>query len=295
MKPDDNKNLIAALSESSIFREYSQAFKEATGLPISVRPLESWQVAHHGQESENPFCALIAEKSRSCAACLQVQHELTTAALEGTTSLTCPHGLCDTAVPVRVGERVIGFLLTGQVFNRKPSAAQFERTEQLLAKWEYKIDPKRLRRLYYKTPVIPKKRYDSIVKMLTIFAEHFSIVSNQILVRRASQEPPMIAKAKEYIEAHKTEDLTLAQVAKAVNTSTFYFCKMFKRFTGMNYTEYVSRVRLEKAKNLLLNRNLNVSEIAFEVGFQSLTHFNRVFKRFVGQSPTAFRERLPAV
>ena len=63
-----------------------------------------------------------------------------------------------------------------------------------------------------------------------------------------------------------------------MNTSTFYFCKLFKRSTGLNFTDYVSRVRIEKAKNLLLNPNLRVSEIAYEIGFQSLTHFNRVFK-----------------
>jgi AraC-like DNA-binding protein len=52
-------------------------------------------------------------------------------------------------------------------------------------------------------------------------------------------------------------------------------------------------VRVEKAKNLLLNPNLRISEIAYEVGFQSLTHFNRVFKRVVGQSPTDYRAELP--
>ena len=68
---------------------------------------------------------------------------------------------------------------------------------------------------------------------------------------------------------------------------------MFKKATGINFTEYVSRTRTEKAKNLLLNPNLRVSEIAYEVGFQSLTHFNRIFKKLVGQSPTEYRSRLP--
>ena len=62
--------------------------------------------------------------------------------------------------------------------------------------------------------------------------------------------------------------------------------------TGINFTEYVSRLRTEKAKNLLLNPNLRVSEIAYEVGFQSLTHFNRVFKKVVGESPTEYRGHL---
>ena len=81
-------------------------------------------------------------------------------------------------------------------------------------------------------------------------------------------------------------------MAKAVNSSPFYFCKMFKKGTGINFTEYLSRIRIERSKNLLLNPHLRVSEIAFEVGFQSLTHFNRVFKNTVGQSPTHYREQL---
>ena len=75
-----------------------------------------------------------------------------------------------------------------------------------------------------------------------------------------------------------------------MHSSTFYFCKMFKKITGINFTDYVSRMRVENAKNLLLNPNLRVSEIAYEVGFQSLTHFNRVFRALVGKAPSAFRE-----
>ena len=74
----------------------------------------------------------------------------------------------------------------------------------------------------------------------------------------------------------------------------FYFCKLFKKATGINFTEFVSRLRVEKAKNLLINPNLRISEIAYEVGFQSLTHFNRIFKKIAGQSPTDYREHLPA-
>jgi AraC-like DNA-binding protein len=51
-------------------------------------------------------------------------------------------------------------------------------------------------------------------------------------------------------------------------------------------------MRIEKAKNLLLNPNLRISEIAYEIGFQSLTHFNRVFKKIIGQSPTEYRSQL---
>jgi len=131
-----------------------------------------------------------------------------------------------------------------------------------------------------------------MVKLLQIFAQHLSMISNQVVVQQANAEPPIITRAKEFIKHNQTEDISLGQVAKAVNTSTFYFCKMFKKVTGINFTDYVSRQRIESAKNLLLNPNLRVSEIAYEVGFQSLTHFNRVFKKIIGQSPTEYRSQL---
>jgi AraC-like DNA-binding protein len=117
-------------------------------------------------------------------------------------------------------------------------------------------------------------------------------LSNQVFIQRENSEPPVIAKARAFIAEHQTEALTLGQVAKAVNVSSYYFCKMFKKIAGINFTEYVARARIEKSKNLLLNPNLRISEVAFEVGFQSLTHFNRVFKKILGQSPTQYRAQL---
>ena len=67
--------------------------------------------------------------------------------------------------------------------------------------------------------------------------------------------------------------------------------RQFKKATGLTFTDYLGRVRVEKAKSLLLNPNLRISEIAYAVGFQSLRHFNRVFRELTGQSPTDFRKK----
>jgi YesN/AraC family two-component response regulator len=158
--------------------------------------------------------------------------------------------------------------------------------------WGVLTDPKDLRKAYFDTRVLSTRQHESVVKLLTIFAEHLSMVSNRIVVQEQNAEPPVIARAKQYIAEHQTEELSLDQVAKSVHTSKFYFCKMFKKATGINFTDYLSRIRTERAKNLLLNPNLRVSEVAYEVGFQSLTHFNRVFKRILGESPTEYRGRL---
>ena len=290
----ENKNLIEALSTSKIYQDYERAFSEMTGMPVSLRPVESWQLPQHGKKHENPFCGMMAEKSRSCAACLRLQQALADKAQHEAHTLTCEFGLSDTAVPVRLGDKLIGFLQTGQVFRKKPTNTQFERTAKLIAEWGIEVEKDRLRHAYFETKVVSPKQHEALVNLLTIFAQHISMVSNQVLVQERNAESPLITRAKRYIEEKQGEDLSLGEVAKAVNTSTFYFCKMFKKATGLHFTEYVSRVRIEKAKNLLLNPNLRVSEVAFEIGFQSLTHFNRVFKKIVGQSPTEYREQISA-
>ena len=283
---------MEALLSSKLFQEYERAFTEATGLPIALRPVDSWQLPLHGKQNEGPFCALMAERSRACGSCLEVQEKLAQAANGQPATSICPAGMSDTVVPVRLGDRLIGFLQTGQIFRKPPTQQQFERTAQLLAKWGIKLDRAALRQAYFATRVVPAKRHEAVIKLLSIFAQQLSALSNQILVQQENAEPPLIARAKAFITEHQTESLSLGQVAKSVNSSPFYFCKLFKKATGLNFTDYLSRIRIERAKNLLLNPNLRVSEIAFEVGFQSLTHFNRVFKHTVGQSPTQYREQL---
>lgn len=294
--PDTSaKQLVEKLTSSQIFRDYEEAFSTATGMPVSFRPVESWQLAHSKSRHQNPFCVLMAETSRTCAACLQVQQELSENAREQPATVSCFAGLCDTAVPVRQGEKLFGFLQTGQVMLKKPTKRQFDRTADKLIDWGLKVDLARMEEAYFHTQVLSGRQYEAMVKLLGIFARHLGLVANQIMVQDQNAEPPMITRAREFITANQTEDISLGDVAKAVNTSTFYFCKMFKKATGLNFTDYLSRVRIEKAKNLLLNPNLRISEIAYEVGFQSLTHFNRVFRKLVGQSPTQYREKLPGM
>lgn len=294
MQENDHDRLVERLSKSRIFADYQRAFSEATGLPLSLRPVEAWQPVHHGQAHENPFCALMAETSRTCAACLEVQEKLAENPGAGPRTVTCFAGLSDTAVPLRFGDELVGFLQTGQVFvGEQPAKGAFDRTARQLLDWGLKTDLRRTEEAWFHSRVVSREQYEAMVRLLAIFAQHLALVGNQVLVQERNAEPAAVVRAKRFIAEHQDEPLTLGQVAQAVNTSSFYFCKLFKKATGLNFTEYVSRVRVEKAKALLLNPNARVSEVAYEVGFQSLTHFNRVFRRIVGQSPTEYRRRLP--
>jgi AraC-like DNA-binding protein len=98
-----------------------------------------------------------------------------------------------------------------------------------------------------------------------------------------------IWRARQFIEQHCGEEISLTKLAKAVNSSANHLSEKFKQVTGVNFVDYVARTRFEKASDLLLNSNRRISEIAFAAGFQSLSQFNRVFKKLAGKSPTDYR------
>jgi len=288
----NGRAIVDQLRQSRIYRDYEAAFRETTGLPINLRTTEAFDLPHHNDPKENPFCALMATTNRSCAACLQLQKQVEEDAKLEPKTLKCFAGLCDSAVPVRVGENLIAFLQTGQILLHQPSAKQFKRTARLLVQWGWEVDLKSLEEAYFQTRVVTKKQYESILRLLTIFAQHLSTLSNQLIVKQETAESPVISRARTFITEHQGEDLSLGQVAQAVNMSAFYFCKTFKKSTGMTFTDYLARIRVEKVKNLLLNPHKRVSEAAYEAGFQSLSQFNRVFRKIAGESPSRYRERL---
>lgn len=297
MTPDSisaqqSRTLVAQLKRSRIFRDYEQAFRETTGLPLSLRPIEAFDLPHQGDPKESPFCALMAQTNKSCAACLQLQRRVEEEAQLQAKTLRCFAGLCDSAVPVRVGENLVAFLQTGQVFMEKPGRDEFSRATKQLLQFGVEADLKRLEEAYFQSRVISKKQYDSIVRLLTIFAQHLSALSNQLMVEGEAVGMPGIEKARVLINTRHADQLSLGEVARAVNMSAFYFCKSFKKVTGLTFTSYLARVRVEKVKNLLLDPNRRVSEAAYECGFQSLSQFNRVFRRIAGESPSEYRERL---
>jgi YesN/AraC family two-component response regulator len=106
---------------------------------------------------------------------------------------------------------------------------------------------------------------------------------------RNRAEPVAIWKARKYVDEHSREELSLTRVAKAVNMNANYLSENFKQVTGIKFVDYVAHARFKNACDLLRNSRLRISEIAFAVGFQSLSQFNRVFKRISGKSPTKYR------
>ena len=100
---------------------------------------------------------------------------------------------------------------------------------------------------------------------------------------------PRISRAIAHMHQHFTENLTLTGVAGEVGFSRFHFCRLFHRQTGVAFHDYLHQLRVARAKTLLVERDLSVTEVAYAVGFNDLSHFDKTFRRIAGGSPTQFR------
>ena len=119
--------------------------------------------------------------------------------------------------------------------------------------------------------------------------EIVKLVTKQIdEVRHCMTRP--VRNAKQYIQEHYRETITLEEVSGIAGFNASYFSALFKKESGMTFLEYLSNVRVNKAKELLHNTELSIAEICCNVGYLDIKHFNKIFKRITSVSPAEFRK-----
>lgn len=105
-------------------------------------------------------------------------------------------------------------------------------------------------------------------------------------------EADVIYQIKKYIIKHSQEDISLDVLGKQVGLSPVYISKMFKEKLGVNYIDFLTECRIEKAKKLMGNPDKSIKEIAFEVGYHEPNYFSKVFKKIANVSPKEYREKI---
>jgi AraC-like DNA-binding protein/ligand-binding sensor protein len=289
----DDSRLIDALRHSKLYRDYERTFTEATGLPLGLRPVEFFGLPFQGKKNENEFCAFLASGKSSCCLCLETQARVAESGGKDPRSIQCPFGLTESAVPIRLGERIIGFLCTGQVFTTRTNPGDRALQQKRLFTERSPAEQKALR-LWKQTPRIDAVKYKAMVRLLIFFSKQLSALSNQLLIEQKCREPEVIMRARRFVAENKRGRVSLSSAAKAAGASMFHFCTLFHQTTGLKFSDYVARSRIENARVLLCDPRRRMCEVASEAGFQSMTAFNRAFRRVVGQSPTEYRTDLAA-
>ncbi len=135
------------------------------------------------------------------------------------------------------------------------------------------------------------KDYAELSHWLTGWLEDFISSS---LVRVTPAPPDSIALALEFMKNNLAEPLTRDEVARACNMSYGYFSKIFHQKTGYTFTDLLNKFRIEKACTLIDETGLNINQVALESGFADQSYFSKVFRRYHGVSPLAYRRRKAA-
>ncbi|WP_144149125.1 helix-turn-helix domain-containing protein [Paraburkholderia sp. BCC1884] len=128
----------------------------------------------------------------------------------------------------------------------------------------------------------------SLAIVSRVIARHFTVTERK--AREASALPSWrLSRAIDYIDAHLSESIGLADIANSTGLTRMHFASQFRRATGMRPHEYLLRRRIDHAQQLLLESRHNVLDVALSCGFRSQAHFTTVFKRLVGETPYCWR------
>jgi len=183
-------------------------------------------------------------------------------------TITGVAGVVETRVPVKVGKSMLASLVTGGVRLQPATDAHFMPVAKALLDSDRSAAEIRGAKVHFEqVPVMEPERYEAAVAILRSFSLQLGESAHRVLFAHATHEPEPVRNAKN-------------------------FCKLFKRATGLTFTDFVNRARVEKAKRLLMRPSARITEIAYDVGFQSLSHFNRSFRRIADESPSEFRCRM---
>lgn len=136
------------------------------------------------------------------------------------------------------------------------------------------------------------RQCESYESLTVLFEGYFKEYKDRIKERIVSSEKKDIILAKEYIESHYRENLTLEVLAGVVHMNPYYFSSFFKKNSGENFKDYLNKVRLKHAVDLLISTDKRTAEIAEETGFRDGRGFSELFSRAYGETPSSYRKRV---
>ena len=131
----------------------------------------------------------------------------------------------------------------------------------------------------------------TILYELSKFDDAHELASSTFAKVSVSSDSRRVLKVKDYINSHIHEDLRLEQLADLVGMTPTAFSRYFKQRTGKNLSEFIVDIRLGQAARRLVDTTDSVSEICWTCGFNTLSNFNRLFRKRKGCNPTEFREK----
>ena len=283
-------------TETSGITEVINAIRSLTGVGICYYDLNAFfQYDKYGVKNNRGHYCAFCEKARSLPGgrknCDQSDRfEAVELAKQYKTPFfhECHMGMRELVIPLIREDRLLGVLFVGQC--RTDSDNDNQIRENAL---KMNGDPDEFIELYYQLPQISKK---DLILIETILSQYFeSKILTSELLRPMSSAPVgstafLAESIKIYIRQNYRYQLSTGNIAEAFFVNASYASRRFSESFGVTITEYISSVRIEHAKNLLATTSAPIGSIALNVGIDDANYFTRIFKKFVGMSPTEYRQ-----
>jgi AraC-like DNA-binding protein/ligand-binding sensor protein len=281
---------INIFKESDAFRTFSHIMVNLTGLAISLYTPDGNHIRQYAVTiNKNPLCTLIRANSNGLACCHDSEKKRFSkvAVSRHAVCNNCHAGFVEIAIPVIHRGKVIVIISSGQILPVPPSDEGLRQFIPLCAK--FNISQEDMRDAYYKCVYLNEDKINAAIQLMTFFAEHLCTMTQKIIDAETEDSTAIIVTARKYILDHISEEISLPETAKHINRSPGYLSRNFERITGETFTAYVQQARIENVQHLLLHSTMSITEIAFKCGFNSISQFNRTFRKYNDCTPRKFR------
>lgn len=297
------------------YRNIQDSIADATDAAIITVDYKGKPITHHSKCSE--LCKIIRanpEYSQICEKC-DSRGGLEATRLSQPYIYLCHMGIVDFAIPITVNGQYLGAVMGGQVLLDDNADEKYleKITSQKTNALEI-MDKDKLEHLYGLLPKMSLQKIKSIAAMIYNISNY--IVEEALLKISLSDESDMdgnspdtgksfdssiitqseinrdniiLRPALEYIQKNYAKNISLDNMASICNISSSYFSKLFNRVVGDNFANYVNKIRVGKAKELLKTTDLPITSIAMDLGFEDSGYFVKVFKKIEGVTPSTYR------
>ncbi len=290
--------LLQSKPNESLVQKVMDEFSAATNLCSVVTDINGKEISR--MRNFTPFCQKIRSNPKYHSLCQKcdMYGGLEASKIGKPLIYKCHTGLIDFSVPVIIENQLVGFLLSGQIRDEEESS-EVNAIQTQLTDWK---NDKDLMAAYEAIPSFPKNKVTSSAELLAIISNYYlaakietelSENADAFVVLKKNkeiEENSEVKKAIKYIKKNLNRPISLAEVSNHVYLSPYYFSKLFRKETNVNFVKYVNHLKLELAKEMLANPRLTIDHIAKNLGYSQTSYFCKLFRDEYQITPKAYRE-----
>ena len=232
-----------------------------------------------------PFCILLRKDKLAdsrCKTCDAAAFK-TVEKSKRTFIYQCHMGMWEAVSPVTINGKLLGYLMLGHVLKNIPDGEGWESMEKKCRQFE--TDLNALKDAYFKLNVLDPEQLHATVNLMEMIAKYISM-SGMVRV----SETPILEKLKAYMEDNYDKPISVFTASGGLKVSKSHISHILMKNLGITFTGYLNLIRVEKAKSLIEQTNMRISDIAQAAGFSDANYFARVFRQITKCSPSDYRK-----